>query len=76
MEKISGSGNRDNSFESLETIGLKIIKFFDADADPGSGIIKTLDPEWKNSDPGSGINFPDPQHCFKGRPRGNFMNNC
>jgi hypothetical protein len=23
----------------------------------------TLDPEWKNSDPGSGINIPDPQHC-------------
>ncbi len=21
-------------------------------------------PRWKNSDPGSGINIPDPQHCF------------
>jgi hypothetical protein len=24
----------------------------------------TLDPGWKNSDPGTGINIPDPQHCF------------
>jgi hypothetical protein len=23
-----------------------------------------LDPDGKNSDPGSGINIPDPQHCF------------
>jgi hypothetical protein len=31
--------------KSMETIfGLKILKFFDADPDPG----------WKNSDPGSG----------------------
>jgi hypothetical protein len=38
--------------ESLETIFLvKILKFFDAD------------PGWKYSDPGSGINMPDPQHC-------------
>jgi hypothetical protein len=27
---------------------------------PGSGI---RDPEWKKSDPGSGINIPDPQQC-------------
>jgi hypothetical protein len=32
---------------------VKIIKFFDAD--PGSRMEK-------NSDPGSGINIPDPQH--------------
>jgi hypothetical protein len=32
--------------------GLKILKFLDAD------------PGWKNLDPGSGINIPDPQHCF------------
>jgi hypothetical protein len=25
---------------------------------------KNLDPGWRNSDPGSGINIPDPQHCF------------
>jgi hypothetical protein len=34
------------------------------DADPGPGIFLTLDPGWKNSDPGSGINIPDPQHCL------------
>jgi hypothetical protein len=40
---------------------VKILKF---DADPG----------WKNSDPGSRINIPDPQHCrqmiriLSGRP--------
>jgi hypothetical protein len=32
--------------------GLKILKFFDADPDPGSGIFLTPDPGWKNSDPG------------------------
>jgi hypothetical protein len=55
----SGSGMNipDHISESLETIfGLKILKFFDGDPDPGSGIFLTLDPdpEWKNSDPGSG----------------------
>ncbi len=35
-----------------------------ADLDPGSGIFLTLDPGWKDSDPGSGINIPDPQHCY------------
>jgi hypothetical protein len=38
---------------------LKILKFFDADSDPGSEIFLTLDPGWKNSDLGSGINIPD-----------------
>jgi len=34
------------TFGSLETIfGAKILKFFDADADPG--IFLTLDPGWK-----------------------------
>jgi hypothetical protein len=42
---------------------LKIVKFFDADPDAGSGIFLTLDPGRKNSDPGSRINIPDPQHC-------------
>jgi hypothetical protein len=42
----------DHIFESLvKSFGLKILKFFDAD------------PGWKNSDPGPGINIPDPQHC-------------
>jgi hypothetical protein len=43
---------------------LKILKFFDADADPGSGIFLIRDPVWKNLDPGPGINIPDPQHLF------------
>ncbi len=29
-------------------LGLKILKFFDADPNPGSGIFLTLDPGWKN----------------------------
>ncbi len=33
----------------------KILKFFDADPDPGSGIVLTLDPGWKNSDPDPGF---------------------
>jgi hypothetical protein len=54
--------------KSLETnFWAKIFKFFDADVDPdlgsgylfypGSGIL-----DGKNSDPGFGINIPDPQH--------------
>jgi hypothetical protein len=38
----------DHNSESLETIsGLKIRKFFDAEADQRSGIFLTLDPKWK-----------------------------
>jgi hypothetical protein len=59
--KKSGMINPDYFFESLETVlGLEIFKFFYADPDPGFGIFLTLDPEWKDSDPGSGINIPDP----------------
>ncbi len=45
-------------------LGLKILKFFDADPDPRYGILSTLDPGsgLKKSDPGSGINIPDPNH--------------
>jgi hypothetical protein len=55
--KKSGSGYGmnipDHLSKSLETeFGLKILKYFYAD--PGSGIYLTLDPGWKNSDPGSG----------------------
>ncbi len=39
-----------------------MLTFFDADPDPGFEIFLTLEPGWKNSDPGSGINTPDPQH--------------
>jgi hypothetical protein len=62
--------NPDHIFQSLETIFcffyvffmVKILKFFDADPgwrQFGSGIRGG-----KKSDPGSGINIPDPQHCF------------
>jgi hypothetical protein len=46
--------------ESLEFFGLKKKLF-----DPGPRIFLTLDPGWKNWDPGSGINIPDPQHCIE-----------
>jgi hypothetical protein len=45
----------DHISESLETIfWVKNNKFFDTDPDPGFKIFLTLDPGWKNSDPGSG----------------------
>jgi hypothetical protein len=72
MDKKSRSGSgmniRDHISESLETIfWVKILKFFDADADPGSGNL--FDPgSWirdvKNSYLGSGINIPDLQYWF------------
>jgi hypothetical protein len=43
-------------------LGVKILKFFDADPRSGMETIRILDPEWKKSDPGSGINIRDPQH--------------
>ena len=53
--------NPDHIFLSLETIfWVKILKFFDADPgwrQFGSGIR-----DGKKSDPGSGINIPDPQN--------------
>jgi hypothetical protein len=54
MGKKSRSGSRmnipDHFSESLETIfGLKILKLFNADLDPVSGIFLTLDPGWKGS---------------------------
>jgi hypothetical protein len=45
---------------------VKILKFFEAD--PGSGMetVRIRDPGCKKkSNPGSGINFPDPQHWTK-----------
>jgi hypothetical protein len=69
LEKIRiGDELADNFSESLETVkGLKILRFFNADPDPGSGIFFTLDPGFgmEDSDPRSGINIPDPQHCQK-----------
>jgi hypothetical protein len=43
---------------------VKILKFFDAD--PGEkkfGMETSQIRDGKKSDPGSGINIPDPQHC-------------
>ncbi len=56
MGKDPGSGMNisDDVTESLENFfGVKILKFFDADPDPGSEIFLTLDPSRmeKNSDP-------------------------
>ncbi len=37
--------------KSLEiNFRVKILKLIDADSDPGSGILLTMDPGWKNSD--------------------------
>jgi hypothetical protein len=51
---------------------VKILKLFDGDLGPGMEEIRIRDPGWKkirirdgiNSDPGSGISVPDPQHCL------------
>jgi hypothetical protein len=54
----SGMNIPDHSSESLETfLGLKILKFFYSDPDPGSGIFLTLDPVsgMENPKPGSVI---------------------
>jgi hypothetical protein len=57
----------DHIFESLKQFfGLKILKFFDADPDPGSGIFLILDPGPGMEKFGSGINIPDPQHWLNG----------
>ncbi len=61
----SGSGMNipDHISESLETIfWLKILKFCDADPDPGFRSLWSWirDPRWKNSDPGSGIRDKHP----------------
>jgi hypothetical protein len=44
-------------------LGVKILKFFDED--PGSGMEIVRIRDGKKSDPGSGINIPDPQDCLK-----------
>jgi hypothetical protein len=76
MDKKLGSGSGTNILdhisESLETFfRLIILKFFDADADPDPASRNLFYPgsrirDEKNSDPGSGINIPDPQHCRQG----------
>jgi hypothetical protein len=44
-------------------LGVKILKFFDED--PGFGMETVRIRDGKKSDPGSGINIPDPPHCRK-----------
>jgi hypothetical protein len=54
-------------------LGVKILKFFDADPVTGIEKIRIRDLGWKNSDPGwkkvgsviRDINIPDPQHWLK-----------
>jgi hypothetical protein len=59
MGKMSGSGSGmktpDHISESLEAIFLLKYSMRIRDG-------KKSDPEWKKSDPESGINIPDPQH--------------
>jgi hypothetical protein len=63
----SGMNTLDHISQSLETIfWVKILKFFDADANPDQGSGNNFGPgsgirEVKDSYPGSGINIPDPQ---------------
>jgi hypothetical protein len=69
MGKYSGSGsimnNPDHISESLETIfGLNYLNSLMRIPDPGSGMERIRIRDGKNSDPGSGINIPHPQHCF------------
>ncbi len=48
--------------ELRNIFGVKIVKLFDTDLGSGREKILIRDPGWKISDPGSGINIPDPQH--------------
>ncbi len=65
----SGMHILDHVSESLEPIfWVKIFKFFDADEDADPGFGNLCDPgsgirDGKNSDPRSGINIADSQHC-------------
>ncbi len=68
----SGMNDPDHIFLELRNqffavFGVKILKFFDEDPgsgirDPGSGMETVRIRDGKKSDPGSGINIPDPQH--------------
>jgi hypothetical protein len=71
MDKKSRSGSGINIPDHIfpraykQLFGFKILKFFDADPDPGSGIVFTLDPGSRMEKFGSGIDIPDPQRwCF------------
>jgi hypothetical protein len=59
----SGINIPDHIFESLvKILGLNLVKFSDADMDPGSGIFLTVNPGSRREKFGFGINIPDPQH--------------
>jgi hypothetical protein len=71
LDPGSGMNNPDHIFLSLETnffafFGVKILKFFE---DPGSGMETVRIRDGNKSDPGSGINIPDPQYCSPVRLR-------
>jgi hypothetical protein len=64
-ERGSGMNISNLFYEYMASVfWAKILKFFDADPDPGS--CQLLDPGsgMEKLDPGSGINIPDPQHCL------------
>ncbi len=68
----SGMSNPDHIFQSLETIflvflGLKYLNSLMRIRDPESGMETVRIRDGKKSDPGSGINIPDPQHCLQRR---------
>ncbi len=68
MEKIqirTGMNISNLILRSYQFFGLKILNFFYVGPDPGSCQPCIRDPGWKRSDPGYGINIPDPQHCIK-----------
>ncbi len=61
----SGMNNPDKFFRAQNPFfksffGVKILKFFDED--PGSGMETVRIRDGKKSDPGPGINIPDPPH--------------
>jgi hypothetical protein len=65
----SGMNNPDQYFLELRNhffafLGVKILKFFDKDLGSGMETVRIRDPGWKKSDPGSGINIPDPPYWF------------
>jgi hypothetical protein len=66
MEKNPDPGSVMNILDHIsEYFGLKkILKFFETGPNTGFGIFLTRDPGRKSSDPSSGINIPDPQHCI------------
>jgi hypothetical protein len=63
LTKLSRIRNRIDPNPGETIFGVKILKFFDKDPDPGSGIFLNWDPGWKKF--GSGINILDPQHWLK-----------